>query len=231
MMGESLDAAEMTERGIVGDRAYALIDIATGRAASAKQFPELFGCRAAFVEPPRKRAPVPPVQIVLPGGVLVRSDSQNVNQIVSQHLGREFVLSQAPIDPYFDAYPVSVLTTSTLNVLSEARPESRFDARRFRMNVILDTAEPGFIENDWPGLELRIGDEIRLKVIKRDSRCVMTTLPQDDLPYDPEILKTLARHNRILDGDGLYPCAGVYAEVLASGTIAKGDRIATGGPV
>ena len=225
MMGEQIDSAQLTDKGIPGDRAYALIDTATGRPASAKKFPELFTCRAAFVEPPQAGKHIPPVQISLPDGTSITSNSRDVNRVLSSHLGRDFVLSQAPADPYFDAYPVSVLTNSTLNRLNEARRESRFDARRFRMNLILDTGQPGFIENDWLGLEIHIGDQICLKVVKRDSRCVMTTLPQDDLPHDPDILKTLVQYNRILDGDGLYPCAGVYAVVVTTGMIRTGDRV------
>jgi uncharacterized protein YcbX len=54
MRGERLEAAELTERGLVGDRAYALIDAETGKVVSAKSvklFPDLFGCQAAYVEP------------------------------------------------------------------------------------------------------------------------------------------------------------------------------------
>lgn len=62
MLGEQLEAVELTGRGLLGDRAYALIDSETGkvvRAKSVKLFPDLLGCRAAFVEPPQSgpRAP------------------------------------------------------------------------------------------------------------------------------------------------------------------------------
>jgi len=116
-----------------------------------------------------------------------------------------------------------VLTTSTLDQLNELRPESRFDERRFRMNVILGTLESGFVENDWLGRALEIGDDVRLTVSLPDPRCVMTTLAQAELPKDTEILRTLARHNRIDVAGGLYPCAGVYATVAAPGTVRAGE--------
>ena len=56
MKGERIEQAELTERGLVGDRAYALIDTDTGKVVSAKSvrlFPGLLGCQAAFVEPPQ----------------------------------------------------------------------------------------------------------------------------------------------------------------------------------
>ncbi len=66
------------------------------------------------------------------------------------------------VGAFLDLFPVSVLTTSTLERLSEFRPQTRFDQRRFRMNVIIGTSEPGFVENDWVGRELTIGDAVHL---------------------------------------------------------------------
>jgi len=53
----------------------------------------------------------------------------------------------------------------------------------------------------------------------------MPSLPQQDLPRDPQVLKALAKHNRIDVAGALYPCAGVYAVAKATGTISKGDRV------
>jgi uncharacterized protein YcbX len=91
--------------------------------------------------------------------------------------------------------------------------------------VIVDTPENGFVENEWVGHTLAIGDNVRLGVALPDPRCVMPSLAQEDLPRDPRILKALARHNRIDVAGALYPCAGVYAVAEATGTIRKGDRI------
>jgi uncharacterized protein YcbX len=121
-----------------------------------------------------------------------------------------------------DLAPVSVITTSTLDRLGALQPDSRFDVRRFRMNVIVNTTEPGFVENDWIDRTLHIGDEVRLYVAMPDPRCVMTTVAQAGLPRDPTILKSLVKHNRLdVAGWGLYPCAGVYATVAFPGTIRK----------
>ena len=65
MRGERLDEAHVTEGGLVGDRAYALIDDDTGKVVSAKsvkQFPDLLACRARFVEPPRADEDLPPLR-------------------------------------------------------------------------------------------------------------------------------------------------------------------------
>ncbi len=274
MRGERLEQGEFTERGLVGDRAYALIDTDTGKVASAKSvrlFPDLLGCSAAFAEPPQLDGELPPVRITLADGTSVTSDSSDVNRVLSAFFRRDVTLARAApadftIDQYhpdvedadpaghrdsvveqklgsaffaqaglpspvavgsfFDLFPVSVLTTSTLDQLTKLQPDSNFDERRFRMNVLVDTKEAGFVENNWLGHELAIGDAIRLKVALPDPRCVMTTLAQGELPKDTEVLRTLVRHNRIQVGDaGLFPCVGVYAVVQSSGNLRIGDSV------
>lgn len=274
MLGERVDAVDVLEGGIVGDRAHAIMDRETGKVASAKHpklWPDLLHCRAAFVEPPRPGEDLPPVRIDLADGTSVRSDAGDVDDVLSRFLGRDVELASAapsgytidqyhpdeedldperhrdevtetrlgaaffaerglpspvPEDSFFDVFPLSVLTTSTLDRLNRLRPESRFDARRFRMNLIVDTPVDGFVENGWLGRTLAIGDGVRLVVVIPDPRCVMTNLAQPDLPRDPHILRTLAQHNRIdVGGGGLYPCAGVYAAAEATGTIRTGDPV------
>lgn len=151
--------------------------------------------------------------------------------VVEQKLGSAFFAeaglpSPVAVGAFFDLFPLSVMTTSTLARLNELRPESRFDQRRFRMNLIVATKEAGFVENDWIGRGLSIGDTVKVNVAQPDSRCVMTTLAQDELPKDNDILRTLTRHNRIQVGtEGQSPCAGVYAVIEVPGTLQTGDRV------
>ena len=275
MLGEQLEVAQLTERGILGDRAYALIE-ETGKVVSAKNvrmFPNLLACRASFVAEPQAGQELPAVLITLPDGRSVRSDASDVDTVLSDYFRRKLTLAQiapedftidmyhpdlgefspkdrrdtvieqrlgaaffaqaglpspVPAGSFFDLFPLTVLTTSTLRRLKQIRPESNFDHRRFRMNVIVDSPEEGFIENDWVNHQLQVG-EARLKVAVPDSRCVMTTLAQEDLPKDSEILKTLARHNRVQVADaGQYPCAGVYAVVQTPGSIRTNDLVVLG---
>jgi uncharacterized protein YcbX len=274
MLGERPDSVEVNEHGVVGDRAYALVDTDTGKVVSAKNprlWPQMFQCRASFVETPSVGESTPPVRITLPDGSSVRSDDPDVDATLSDLFGRPVALatsapddftiddyhpdvdglgpgrqadtvtdqklgaaffadaglpSAVPAGAFFDLFPLSLLTTSTLAQLSSAKPDSRFDARRFRMNLIVATTETGFVENGWLGRQLTIGDGTAVAVMIPDPRCVMTTLPQDDLPKDNAILQTIARQNRIdVAGTGLFPCAGVYAVVTANGTISRGDRV------
>src|SRR5215470_16849801 len=108
MQGEQLREVEVTARGIVGDRAYALIDTETGKVASAKSvklFPDVLACRAAFVEPPRAHRAVPPVRIALPNGRAVTSDSRDVDRTLSAYFRRDVRLARvAPDDFTVDMY-------------------------------------------------------------------------------------------------------------------------------
>ena len=230
MRGERLERAEITPGGLVGDRAWALIDQATGKPASAKKvkdFPGLMDFDARFVEPPVGGGEIPVVVITLPDGSSASSESGEADRALSAWFRRELKLVRNTTDGAFlDAYPVSLLTTSTLYRFEELAPGSRFDPRRFRMNLILDTGAPGFLENGWLGHQLGIGDAAWLDVREPDSRCVMTTLAQDDLPDDPDVMRTMTEHNRIpARGGRPAPCAGVYASVATPGAVAVGERV------
>ena len=98
MMGEELNATDVTERGLLGDRAYALVDSSDGKVATAKnprKWPRLFDFRATFIEPARAAAKIPPVRIAFPDGTTVTSDQSDLNQILSKALNREVALRAA----------------------------------------------------------------------------------------------------------------------------------------
>jgi uncharacterized protein YcbX len=157
-------------------------------------------------------------------------DPGHRDEVVEVGLGAAFfnergLPSVVPEGSFFDLFPLSVLTTSSLDHLGELEPESRWDARRFRMNIVVETPTDGFLENGWVGRTLAIGDDVRLGIAMPDPRCVMPSLAQEDLPRDPMVLKSLARHNRIDIQGSAYPCAGVYAVAATTGTIRKGDPV------
>src|SRR5213592_908250 len=98
MMGEELNATEITQRGLVGDRAYALVDSSDGKVATAKnprKWPNLFDFRATLIDPSRIGASVSPVQITLPDGTLATNQQSDLNQILSRVLHREVTLHAA----------------------------------------------------------------------------------------------------------------------------------------
>ena len=118
---------------------------------------------------------------------------------------------------YFDCYPLVLLTRASLASLAAAQPASRFDPRRFRPNLLLESEEAaGFPENDWVGKRLRVGT-VELDVAMECPRCVMTTHGFADLPKDSSVMRALVKEN----GGNL----GVYASVTKAGTIREGDTV------
>jgi uncharacterized protein len=87
--------------------------------------------------------------------------------------------------------------------------------------------EADFVENSWVGLSVEIGETLLLNVANPCPRCVMTTLPQADLPQDHGILRTAAQHNQpfVPALGSAMPSVGVYANVLRSGTVRRGDHL------
>jgi MOSC domain-containing protein len=136
--------------------------------------------------------------------------------------GGQFMNAQ---DTFFDYGAVHLVTTGTTRRLTELAPATRFDPRRFRPNIVVDTPETGFVETDWVGRRLTIG-EAELAVSMTVPRCVMTTLAQEDLPADRDVLRTITKHNAIDAGlGGVYPCVGIYADVIRAGAIGVGDAV------
>jgi MOSC domain-containing protein len=119
---------------------------------------------------------------------------------------REKVTDESmPPQTFFDIAVIHLLTTSPIDRLRELYPEGRFEVRRFRPNIVVELAsgEKDFIENLWIGKKLTIGEDIVLRVAGACTRCVMTTLPQGDLPKDLGILRTIAKYNQVTAG--IYP--------------------------
>jgi uncharacterized protein YcbX len=255
MMGEELNSSDITERGLLGDRQFAVVDRATGKIGGAKnprRWGNFFDFRAAYAEPPRAGATMPPVRITLPDGTGVTTGHGDLDQVLSRAFGREVTLEEArsgdmpqdvtaeeywpdmagldyrdtvtdfamPAGTFFDAAVVHLLTTATIDRLRALYPQGRFEARRFRPNIVVSTPGEGqgFVENGWVGRTLAIGGNVWLAITEPCPRCVMITLPQGDLPKDSGILRTAAQHNGVN--------VGVYASVISGDTIRRGDAVA-----
>lgn len=215
-------------------------------AKNPNKWPSMFQYKASFIKPVHQSKPIPPVRITLPDGSNIESSHEQVHDLLSksfQHLvqlhtpssnaiqfegyipenieelqdkGTVFTRT-SPTNTFFDIAMVHLITTSTIDTLRELSPSSRIEPRRFRPNLIINTAgQDGFVEQNWIGKTVTIGNST-LRIIQPTKRCIMTTLAQGDLPKDPNVLRTLVQEN-----DGNF---GVYAEVLSGGEVKTGDQL------
>jgi uncharacterized protein YcbX len=237
MLGEEVAASLVTERGLAGDRVRAVLDVATGKIASAKnprlwrgllalrgdavpgdeELSKLLGREVRLVEVPPEGAEL---ERSVPDEVLDQGIEAEVS-FTASGLG-----GAAPEGTFFDYAPVHLITTSTLDRIGELGERGTMEAVRYRPNLVIATEVAAFAENGWVGGELEIGDELVLGVLAPTPRCAVPTLAHGELPRDTGALRTVARHNRVdVPGTGPQPCAGVYARVLRPGTIAQGDPV------
>lgn len=246
MQGAEIEEGVLTKDGLLGDRAYGLVDQMDGTVASAKnprKWPGLLQFRAEYLDPPREGLAPPAVRIFLPDGSSVVSDQPNAHASLSTALGRLVELrASAPAAPvlqqlwpgeagevvtvermpegtFFDVGPLHLLTTSTLDELHRLCPGSDFDVRRFRPNLVIEPKleSRGFVEQAWLGHTLLLGESVRLHLTAPTQRCVMTTLHQPGLAADSDILRAVARH-----GEGTI---GVYAAVVQGGVVRRNDPV------
>lgn len=257
MLGEYLQQLAIEQRGVVGDRAYALWDVAAGKVASAKNpkvWADLLRFQARYLAEPVGGEALPLVAVQGPfpraeDGMepTICSDDSALELQLSTYFGRCLQLLdhpplaaslehywppvegrefqdltndlRLPDGTFFDACPIHALSTATLNHFRQLEPQLDFAVERFRPNLLIDTgsSSSGFVEEDWVGGVLAIGDAVRLRVDRDCPRCVITTLPQGTLPEEMEILRATARHNNVV--------AGIRLSVLQSGTVAVGDPL------
>ena len=210
MAGEQLESCMVGERGIPGDRGWAIRDDKTREITNGKHFPPLMQCAARYRESPINGL-IPHVEMILPDGGQLSSDQEDVNARLSELVGHQ--VSLWPLQPasntehyrrnsktarllgrmarfrpfraalpaltsfgnanaelreafsredgepvpdlstfppeileftsppgtYFDAFPIHMLTTASLELMSRLNPAAAWDVRRFRPNFLIET--------------------------------------------------------------------------------------------
>jgi uncharacterized protein YcbX len=109
------------------------------------------------------------------------------------------------------------MTTSALDALKAALPESVIDIRRFRPSIVIDGADVGHPEFSWKGRTASIGSAV-VEFLDPCPRCVMVTREINaEIPQDRSILRHIVRN--------LNQNLGVYARIIQPGTIAINDSL------
>lgn len=293
MGGERLTRTVISDRGLWGDRGWALRNEDTGEIHNAKRFPVLMQCTATYRQQPMDDGDVPDVDVTLPDGGVIGSDSPEIHARLSALIGRRvslrrreaasntdfyrrrepgaalvgriartragrraisWVIAHTPLgaevrkdfartadEPlpdftdlpaeaiefysppgtFFDLASIHIVTTDALASMVRLNPTARWDVRRFRPNVLVETTQDSGeqIEQRWIGRSVRIG-ACTVRGDLATIRCAMPTHPQGELPHDPSILRSIVR-----DAD---QCLGLYASVVAAGPVGVGDPVSLG---
>lgn len=214
MGAEALTEVDVAWHGLAGDRRWAFIRNDAPRSGfpwfSLRQREDMSRYQATFVEPERPDH----------SATLVTSPSGVVMDVTDPALGVELSAGGLRVVKHdrgvFDTFPISLITTQTIARLGEM-VSAPLDVRRFRPNILVEATEASpFLEDSWVGRVLTIGG-LRMRVDKRDGRCVVITIDPVTAVHNPAILRAVAQQR---DGH-----LGVYGTTVEPGRVAMDDSV------
>jgi uncharacterized protein len=212
MAAEALDGVEVSWAGLAGDRRWAFIRAGQVRSGfpwlTIRQRSELAHYRPRFAD--QDRPDTSPVLVRTPrGGELDVADPALAAELGP---GARVIKQDRGV---FDTMPLSLLTTQTVASLGRLAGAS-LAAGRFRPNLLVEACAGDFPEDTWVGRVVRIGG-LRMRVDKRDQRCVVVTIDPVTLDRNPAVLRAIARERDAR--------LGVYGSTVEPGPVAVGDPV------
>lgn len=214
MGGEALAETDVSWHGLAGDRRWAFVRDGVTHSGfpwlTLRERPDMSHYVPSFTDPTRPdKSPT-----------VVRSPAGTVFDIADPALGAELWPGGARVirqdRGVFDTFPLSVITDQTIFELGRT-VGAQLDARRFRPNILVEAADSTpFMEDDWVGCVIRIGG-LRMRIDKRDGRCVVITIDPVTTERNPAILRALAGDRR--------GCLGVYGSTVEPGRVALNDPV------
>jgi uncharacterized protein YcbX len=223
--GEQLTSVQIEHDGIPGDRTWCVVDVQSGQAASPEKEERW---RPALFLRSRLAATVP--EIGFPDGNWREVTNPETDVKLSQHFGFDAAVrpnerakgltqgnSHVAVNRY-EPSPLHVVTTSSLDHLSNLIGTEGVHSKRFRPTIVLRThGDPEFLEKAWIGKRLQIGPEIVALASEETKRCGLTLIAQPGVAENPEILRTVLRQNR--------RNFGIYGSIETAGTFRLGDSV------
>ena len=214
MAGESLESVDVSWHGLAGDRRWAFIRDGFVRSGfpwmTIRERAEMLHYRPRFEDPSRPDKSV----------TLVSTPAGAEREVVDPELAAELGDGVRVIKQdrgVFDAAPLSLITTQSVARIGALADAGRLDPRRFRPNLLIEAAgDDPFQEEDWVGAVLVVGG-MRMRVDRRDERCVIVNTDPDAAVRDADVLRALGRERQA--------CAGVYGTTVAPGPVAVGDPV------
>jgi len=214
MAGEPLAEVDVSWHGLAGDRRWAFVRNGVPQSGfpwlTLRERGDMSHYRASFVDPAQPdKSPT-----------IVRTPADIAFDVTDPALAAELWPQGAQVIKQnrgiFDTFPLSLITTQTIARLGET-VGAQLDVQRFRPNILVEATDAAaFLEDGWVGSVLRIGG-MRMRVDKRDGRCVVITIDPATTERNPAVLRTVAR-----DRQG---CLGVYGSTVEPGRVAVNDPV------
>ena len=214
MAAESLEEVNVGWHGLEGDRRWAFIRDGAAQSGfpwlTLRQNHDLRLYRPSFLDPTHPDS----------SPTVVRSPSGASFDVADPALASELFAQGARVvrqdRGVFDAFPLSLISTHTVQQLGEM-VGAGLHVSRFRPNIVMDAANGvPFSEDSLVGTTIRVGS-MRMRVDKRDGRCVVITIDPISGERDPRVLRAVASERG--------GCAGVYGSVVLPGRVAVGDAV------
>lgn len=213
MAAEALEWAGVGWQGLEGDRRWAFIRGGMVRSGfpwlSLRENPRMWGYQPRLTDPGRPDACVTMVRT--PSG----AELDVTDPALAEELGHGArVLRQNR--GIFDTLPLSLITMQTVRALG-GMVGAPLNPLRFRPNLLVEAAsgEP-FTEDGWVGAVLAVGG-LRMRVDKRDQRCVVVNVDPATTERNPAVLRAVAQQRQA--------CLGVYGTTVQPGRVSVGDVV------
>jgi uncharacterized protein len=227
--GQRLAASMADERGLLGDRLWAVRD-EDGKLGSGKdsrrfrRMAGLLSVSARYAAEPTITEVEPPV-VIGPAGTEHPVESGAADDLLRDLTGRPQVkVCREAAVPHFDEVALSLIGTATLDWLQGELPYVPIDPRRFRVNLVIGTDEP-FVEESWLGRDISLGtgeDAVHAAFDRVLQRCVMVGMAQPGLSESGEVLTRLGRRPT-------HPvCLALGGWIARPGVIRAGDLLSVG---
>lgn len=231
----AVDRVHLGPNGIEEDRRFFLVT-ERDRLVTAREYPTLLRVRATYDLPSNN------LRLDFPGGSAIDGHPEDATDVTARFFGkydRRGVVTAGPfaealsdytgtslrlvraVDSGWDGFPVSIVSTASVEAARSQPGGDAITDRHFRMNFYIEGAQP-HEEDTWIGAPpVRIG-EAAVSVKMRDPRCVMTTLDPDTGDRGPNTLRIITSYRTDQPKEANF---GVYATITTPGPVALGDEV------
>ncbi|HHW35691.1 MAG TPA: MOSC domain-containing protein [Bacillales bacterium] len=220
--GEGVQKTRIMEYGLYGDRSHAFSDdTRPGKFLTITQFPEMVRYKARFIGEELTEK-YPKVEITSPEGKILNLGDEELTKEIENKSGRKilpitYTPSHVPLGAIEEEH-IQLVTDASLDKLREIWGKSEIDYRRFRPNLLISLKEKvPFIEEQWFGKRVRIGNEVEIELKRHCERCMIITVNPENAEKDATLLKTVVKERNNY--------FGVYASVIKTGEINVGDEV------